>query len=107
MSCFFIGDDLRLYAFKINYQTIVELDESVHRSRLQVIEGGHWNIGFSSYKASFQLTAIQEQKTLVICRISVSSMSLKFKIPCMSSKSTKSVLAFIKNLESYLLKGAA
>ncbi|BFG29303.1 hypothetical protein CerSpe_155770 [Prunus speciosa] len=46
-------------------EKIVELDESVHKIELQVIEGGHLNLGFSSYKTTLQLTAIREQRSLV------------------------------------------
>lgn len=68
---------------KMSYQKekIVELDESVHKFGLQVIEGGHLNFGFSSYKTTFQRTSIHDKETLVSIEI---PMSLKWKTttPC-------------------------
>ncbi|KAK9938195.1 hypothetical protein M0R45_014948 [Rubus argutus] len=94
-------------ASKIIYQKekIVELDESVHTIGLQVIEGGHLNHGFSLYKTSFQLTAIdQDHETLVSFTV---TYEYEDEDTTMPSKSTQAALAFIKNLESYLLNGTA
>lgn len=94
-------------ASNIIYQKekIVELDESVHTIGLQVIEGGHLNHGFSSYKTSFQLTAIdQDHETLVSFTV---TYEYEVEDTTMPSKSTQAALAFIKNLESYLLNGTA
>ncbi|PSS06309.1 Phytohormone-binding protein [Actinidia chinensis var. chinensis] len=40
----------------IRYQKekLVDLDESLHQIGMQVVEGGHLNIGFSSYKTTYQ-----------------------------------------------------
>lgn len=46
-------------------EKIVELDESVHKISLQVVEGGHLNLGFNSYKTTFQLNSIGEKETSV------------------------------------------
>ncbi|KAM5585906.1 phytohormone-binding protein CSBP-like [Rosa sericea] len=93
-------------ASKIIYQKekIVELDESVHKIGLQVIEGGHLNHGFSSYKTSFQLTAIQEQEILVSFTVTYES---EVEDTTMPSRSTQAAVAFIRSLESYLLSAAA
>ncbi|XP_062011200.1 phytohormone-binding protein CSBP-like [Rosa rugosa] len=93
-------------ASKIIYQKekIVELDESVHKIGLQVIEGGHLNHGFSSYKTSFQLTAIQEHEILVSFTVTYES---EVEDTTMPSRSTQAAVAFIRSLESYLLSAAA
>ncbi|PRQ31403.1 putative START-like domain-containing protein [Rosa chinensis] len=94
-------------ASKIIYQKEkinVELDESVHKIGLQVIEGGHLNHGFSSYKRSFQLTAIQEQEILVSFTVTYES---EVEDTTMPSRSTQAAVAFIRSLESYLLRAAA
>ncbi|KAL4619502.1 hypothetical protein ACB092_06G083400 [Castanea dentata] len=54
-----------LLLFKFFSGEIVELDESLHRIALQVLEGGYLNKGFAFYKTTFQLTAMAEQETLV------------------------------------------
>lgn len=90
---------------KMSYQKekIVELDETVHKIGLQVIEGGHLNFGFSSYKTTFQLTPIQEEETMVSVEVTYES---EVEDSSMPSKTAKSVLAFIRSLECYLLNGA-
>ncbi|KAI6690414.1 hypothetical protein NL676_027242 [Syzygium grande] len=50
---------------KYQKEKIMELDESLHRIGLQVIEGGHLDLGFTFYKTTFQLTSISEKQTLV------------------------------------------
>ncbi|RXH83067.1 hypothetical protein DVH24_003565 [Malus domestica] len=97
------GDDVP----KMSYQKekIVELDESVHKFRLQVIEGGHLNFGFSSYKTTFQLTSIHEKETLVSIEITYESEVEDNN--AMPSKTTMSTLALVKNLEEYLLNNVA
>ncbi|XP_050368174.1 phytohormone-binding protein-like [Argentina anserina] len=91
---------------KMIYQKekIVELDESVHRFGLQVVEGGHLNHGFSSYKISYQLAAIQEQETLVSITVTYESALGDTSMP---SRSTQATVAFIRSLESFLLNSAA
>ncbi|CAB4277597.1 unnamed protein product [Prunus armeniaca] len=84
-------------------EKIVELDDAVHKIGLQVIEGGHLNFGFSSYKTTFQLTPIQEEETMVSVEVTYES---EVEDSSMPSKTAKSVLAFIRNLECYLLNGA-
>lgn len=84
-------------------EKIVELDESLHKIGLQVIEGGHLNLGFSSYRTTFQLTAIREQRSLVSIMITYESEVEDSGIP---STINMSSFNFIRNLESYLLNDA-
>ncbi|KAI8002479.1 Phytohormone-binding protein CSBP [Camellia lanceoleosa] len=88
--------------FTVSYQKekIVDLDESLHQIGMQVIEGGHLNHGFSSYKTIFQLTANAESETLVDVKVEYDIEAKETKMP---AKTIKSALAFIKCLESYLL----
>lgn len=81
-------------------EKIVELDESLHLIGLQVIEGGHLNYGFTSYKTIFQLTPITEAETLVDIKVVYDSEADDTHMP---EKTTKSILAFIKGVETYLL----
>ncbi|KAF2285952.1 hypothetical protein GH714_009151 [Hevea brasiliensis] len=46
-------------------EKVSEFDESLHRIALEVIEGGHLNLGFSYYNTIFQLTATEEGETLI------------------------------------------
>lgn len=85
-------------------EKISELDESLHRIALEVIEGGHLNLGFSYYNTIFQLTATGEVETLIDVTVAYESETEDDALP---SKTTSSTLAFIKNLENYLLKAAA
>ncbi|XP_018499813.1 phytohormone-binding protein-like [Pyrus x bretschneideri] len=92
---------------KMSYQKekIVELDESVDKFGLQIIEGGHLNFGFSSYKTTFQLTSIHEKETLVSIEITYESEVEDNN--AMPSKTTMSTFALVKNLEEYLLNNVA
>ncbi|XP_010062901.2 phytohormone-binding protein [Eucalyptus grandis] len=87
---------------KMKYQKekIVELDESSHRIGLQVIEGGHLDLGFTFYKLSFQLTTVSEKQTLVDVMVAYDCETEETGSP---SKSTASALACIKCLENHLL----
>lgn len=76
----------------------MELDESLHRIGLQVIEGGHLDLGFTFYKASFQLTAISEKQTLVDV-----VYECETEQTVLPSKTTAGAVACIKGLENYLL----
>lgn len=84
-------------------EKIVEVDESLHRFSLQVVEGGHLNLGFSAYKTTFRLTAIGEQQTSIDVMVAYES-EVETTNP---SKTTAAALAFIKCLENYLLNGAS
>ncbi|KAF5461019.1 hypothetical protein F2P56_020848 [Juglans regia] len=84
-------------------EKIVELEESLHQIALEVIEGGHLNHGFSSYKTTFMLTAIGEQETLVDIKVSYQFDQKDDRITKMPLKTTDSTLYFIKCLETYLL----
>ncbi|KAI7980641.1 Phytohormone-binding protein CSBP [Camellia lanceoleosa] len=88
--------------FTVSYQKekIVDLDESLHQIGMQVIEGGHLNHSFSSYKTIFQLTANAESETLVDVKVEYVIEAEETEMP---AKTIKSALAFIKCLESYLL----
>ncbi|XP_030441048.2 phytohormone-binding protein-like [Syzygium oleosum] len=87
---------------KMKYQKekIVELDESLHRIGLQVIEGGHLDLGFTFYKVSNQLTTISEKQTLVDVMVAYECETEETVLP---SETTASALAWIKGLENYLL----
>lgn len=41
-------------------EKIVELDEAQRKIELQVIEGGHLNLGFTTYGTFFKLTGTGE-----------------------------------------------
>ena len=47
----------------------MDLDESLHQIGMQVVEGGHLNLGFSSYKTIFQLTANDDSETLINAKV--------------------------------------
>lgn len=81
-------------------EKIVELDDSLHRISLQVVEGGHLNLGFSSYTTTFQLTASGEQETSVDIIVAYESQAEETANPL---KTISSSLGFIKCLENYLL----
>ncbi|KAJ4726247.1 Major allergen Bet v 1 [Melia azedarach] len=81
-------------------EKIVELDDSLHRISLQVVEGGHLNLGFSSYTTTFQLTASGEQETSVDIIVAYESQAEETANPL---KTIASSLGFIKCLENYLL----
>ncbi|KAK3427042.1 hypothetical protein EUGRSUZ_F03348 [Eucalyptus grandis] len=83
---------------KYQKEKIVELDESSHRIGLQVIEGGHLDLGFTFYKTSFQLTAISEKQTLVDV-----VYECETEQTVLPSKTTAGAVACIKGLENYLL----
>ncbi|KAK6132631.1 hypothetical protein DH2020_033620 [Rehmannia glutinosa] len=83
-------------------EKIVEFDESLHQIALQVIEGGRLNLGFTFYKACFQLTALGDSETLV-------DLKVDFAIECQETRAppgetVKSGVAFIQALENFLLK---
>ncbi|GMN66164.1 hypothetical protein TIFTF001_035232 [Ficus carica] len=100
---FSFGSDVTTMTYQ--KEKIVELDESLHQMGLQVIEGGHLDLGFSSYTTTFQLTTAdyEEQKTLINFKVSYES---EIEESAMPSKTTASILAFISRLESYLLNGS-
>ncbi|WOG92013.1 hypothetical protein DCAR_0311269 [Daucus carota subsp. sativus] len=81
-------------------EKIVELDESLHLIALQVIEGGHLNHGFTSYKTSFQLSAITDSETLVDVIVVYETEA---EATLMPSQTTNSALAFLKCVETYVL----
>ncbi|KAK1378872.1 phytohormone-binding protein-like [Heracleum sosnowskyi] len=82
-------------------EKIVELDESLHLIALQVMEGGHLNHGFTSYKTSFQLTAFTDSETLVDMKVVYETEAEETLMP---QETTNSALAFLKCVETYVLK---
>ncbi|XP_059664532.1 phytohormone-binding protein-like [Cornus florida] len=82
-------------------EKIVEFDESLHIIAQQVIEGGHLNFGFTSYKTIFQLTASGESETTVDFMVVYETEAEEETH--MPLQTTKSTLTFIKCLENYLL----
>lgn len=81
-------------------EKIVAHDESLHLIALQVLEGGHLNHGFTSYKTSFQLTAITDLETLVDMKVVYETEAEETVMP---QETTKSALAFLKCVETYVL----
>ncbi|KAM3744523.1 hypothetical protein ACB098_06G058700 [Castanea mollissima] len=86
-------------------EEIVELDESLHRIALKVLEGRHLNKGFAFYKTTFQLTAIAEQETLV--DVTVSSEAETYQESTMPLKTIEATLEFLKCLETYIMNGTS
>ncbi|KAH6795723.1 hypothetical protein C2S51_036709 [Perilla frutescens var. frutescens] len=86
-------------------EEVVELDETLHRIGLQVIEGGRLGLGFSFYKNSFQLTAIGDSETLVDLTVNYVTECQETNVP--PGETVKSGVAFIQSLETYLLKQGA
>ncbi|XP_020215149.1 phytohormone-binding protein [Cajanus cajan] len=91
----------------VSYQKekITELDEISHEFGLQVVEGGYLNQGFSYYKTSFQLSALEEHKTLVNVKISFDYES-DTEESTQPMKTAESALFFVRCLETYLLSDA-
>ena len=83
----------------------MELEESLHRIALQVLEGGHLNKSFSFYKTTFQLNAIAKQETLV--DVTISSETETDQESTMPSKKIEATLEFLKCLETYIMNGAS
>lgn len=83
-------------------EEIVEFDESLHRIGLQVIEGGRLGLGFTYYKNSFQLTATGDSETLVDATVDFETELEETNVP--PGDSVKSGIAFIQELETFLLK---
>ncbi|XP_057460678.1 phytohormone-binding protein CSBP-like [Actinidia eriantha] len=88
----------------IRYQKekLVDLDESLHQIGLQVVEGGHLNLGFSSYKTTFQLIANGDSETLINAKV-VYEVEADQKTTIIPEKTLMSSVAFIEHLENYLL----
>ncbi|GFZ04837.1 hypothetical protein Acr_17g0004090 [Actinidia rufa] len=88
----------------IRYQKekLVDLDESLHQIGMQVVEGGHLNVGFSSYKTIFQLTANGDSETLINAKV-VYEVEEDHENTIMPEKTLMSSVAFIEHLENYLL----
>ncbi|KAF8370158.1 hypothetical protein HHK36_031789 [Tetracentron sinense] len=82
-------------------EKIAEFDESKHLIALQVIEGGHLDLGFASYQTCLQLTEIGEKETLIDITVAYDIETEDTSLP---SKTTNSTLFLIKCLENYLLK---
>lgn len=81
-------------------EKIVEHDESLHLIALQVMEGGRLNYGFTSYKTSFQLTAITDSETLVDMKVVYETEAEETLMP---QETTNSAFAFLKCVETYVL----
>ncbi|KAL2327711.1 hypothetical protein Fmac_021138 [Flemingia macrophylla] len=91
----------------VSYQKekITELDEVSHELGLQVVEGGYLTQGFSYYKTSFQLSALEQNKTLVNVKISFDYESDTEE--CSQPKKTaEAVIFFLRCLETYLSSDA-
>ncbi|XP_004515396.1 phytohormone-binding protein-like [Cicer arietinum] len=91
----------------INYQRerIAEFDELTHEIGLEVIEGGYLSQGLSFYQTNFQLSQIEEDKTLVNVKISYDHES-EIEERVKPTKTSQSTLFYLDRLEKYLLHGA-
>ncbi|CAN1154159.1 Phytohormone-binding protein CSBP [Linum perenne] len=95
----------------VRYQKekIVELDETVNRFGLEVVEGGHLDHGFSMYKTTFQLTDaaaddLQGNKYQTIVDVTVAyEFDIEVEECDMPSMTMAYTLNFVKSLEKYLL----
>lgn len=83
-------------------EEVVELDETLHRIGLQVIEGGRLDLGFTFYKNTFQLTAVGDSETLVDLTVNYVTECQETEVP--PGESVKSGVHFIQTLETFLLK---
>ncbi|XP_015583566.1 phytohormone-binding protein [Ricinus communis] len=99
---FNFGPDIKTMTYQ--KEKISELDDSLHRIALQVIEGGHLNLGFSYYNTIFQLTAIGEGETLIDVTVAYES---EIEDDTMPSKTKSSTLAYISSLENYLANASS
>ncbi|XP_061367223.1 phytohormone-binding protein CSBP-like [Gastrolobium bilobum] len=86
-------------------EKITELDEFSHEIGLQVIEGECLYQGLSYYKISFQLSAIEEHKTLVKMKISYDHES-HIEGSIKAEKASESTLSYFRSVEKYLLNSA-
>ncbi|XP_020215305.1 phytohormone-binding protein CSBP [Cajanus cajan] len=87
-------------------ERITEFDEISHEIGLQVIEGGYLSQGLSYYKTTFQLSSIEEQKTLVKVKISYDHES-DIEERVQPTKTSDSTILYLRRLEKYLqLNGA-
>ncbi|CAN1154158.1 Phytohormone-binding protein CSBP [Linum perenne] len=90
-------------------EKIVELDETVNRFGLEVVEGGHLDHGFSMYKTTFQLTDaaaddLQGNKYQTIVDVTVAyEFDIEVEECDMPSMTMAYTLNFVKSLEKYLL----
>ncbi|CAN1154157.1 Phytohormone-binding protein CSBP [Linum perenne] len=99
------------YIQTLRYQKekIVELDETVNRFGLEVVEGGHLDHGFSMYKTTFQLTDaaaddLQGNKYQTIVDVTVAyEFDIEVEECDMPSMTMAYTLNFVKSLEKYLL----
>ncbi|KAL1363307.1 hypothetical protein HN51_011513 [Arachis hypogaea] len=88
-------------------EKITEFDEVNHEIGLQVIEGGYLNQGLTYYKTTFQLSSIEDHRTLVNVKISYDhESSSEVEESVKTSKTSQSTLFFLKSLEKYLLNEA-
>ncbi|CAN1154162.1 Phytohormone-binding protein CSBP, partial [Linum perenne] len=83
-------------------EKIVELDETVNRFGLEVVEGGHLDHGFSMYKTTFQLTDGNKYQTIVDVTVAY-EFDIEVEECDMPSMTMAYTLNFVKSLEKYLL----
>ncbi|XP_050218191.1 phytohormone-binding protein CSBP-like [Mercurialis annua] len=99
---FNFGPDIKTMTYQ--KEQITELDESLHRFALKVIEGGHLNLGFTYYSTLFQLTATGKEESLIDVTVEYESEIEDDTLP---SKTRSSMLAYINCLETYLANSPA
>lgn len=80
----------------------MELDESLHQFALEILEGGHLDLGFSSYTTSFKFTEVSESETLIGMKVLYETKPEHTHIP---GETLKAMLRYIKCYENYLLNG--
>ncbi|PIA25980.1 hypothetical protein AQUCO_10200033v1 [Aquilegia coerulea] len=93
------GSDVK----NVRYQKekIVEFDEEQHKLGIQVVGGGHLDLGYTSYQTSFQLTETGKTQTQVDISVVYDT---KMEEVTMPMDTTNSAMAVIKCLENYLLQ---
>ncbi|KAJ9535592.1 hypothetical protein OSB04_un001270 [Centaurea solstitialis] len=86
---------------KLIYQKekIVELDESLHKIALEVLEGGHLDNGYSSYTTSFKLSAVEKAETFIDVKVLYETKPDHTHIP---GGTIKGPIHYIKCLEKVL-----
>ncbi|KAF9612108.1 hypothetical protein IFM89_038176 [Coptis chinensis] len=99
---FNFGSDVK----NVTYQKekIVEFDEAHHKIAIQVLGGGHLDLGFSSYKTAFHFTEIGDTETQVDISVLYDT---KLEKATMALETTRSALAVIECFEKYLLHNDA
>eukprot|EP01018_Ginkgo_biloba_P021978 Gb_15130 [translate_table: standard] len=84
----------------IEYQKekIVEMDEEKRSIALEVLEGGHRELGFSYYKARFEMKETGDHSTAIECTVEYETVQGDPVV----THTTESALFVFKAIENYL-----